>query len=219
MTPKLTPSQQRVLAMRAEGLLQKQISDRLGIAEKTVQFHLRQVRNRLGLEDLALLTQWALKHGIAKFVVTAAALAMTCTAQPLPQSQPAKAKVSFAWNPVQNAAGYHLYYGGASRTYTNMLNAGSTNITVSNLFVGSTYYFAATDFNAAGLESVYSAEVAYKVPFPPPITITNGATYYWISTTNLSQPFVSNGALPSFRLTNNTGGPVQLYFRAAVQPW
>jgi len=64
-------------------------------------------------------------------------------------------------------AGYNLYYGSASRGYTNVVAAGAaTTAAVSNLTVGATYYFAATTYNLAGLESDYSAEVSYTVPAP-----------------------------------------------------
>ncbi len=77
------------------------------------------------------------------------------------------ANVSLAWDPSTDPSvtGYNLYYGGGSRNYTNIVDARKSNtVSVSNLVVGSTYYFAATAYNAAGLESDYSVEVAYAVP-------------------------------------------------------
>lgn len=62
-------------------------------------------------------------------------------------------------------AGYTVYYGNSSRTYTTILPTGAlTTAIVSNLASGATYYFAATTHNAAGLESAFSAEVSYAVP-------------------------------------------------------
>jgi hypothetical protein len=64
--------------------------------------------------------------------------------------------------------GYNIYYGSASRSYTNAISAGSlTSATVSNLLAGSTYYFAATSYTLAGLESDFSAEASYTVPTSP----------------------------------------------------
>jgi hypothetical protein len=74
-------------------------------------------------------------------------------------------QVKLAWDPSSDpmAVGYNLYYGSASRTYTNMVSAGaSTSITISNLASSGPYYFAATVIDASGLESVYSSEVVYQ---------------------------------------------------------
>ncbi len=79
--------------------------------------------------------------------------------------------VTLAWNQSTNpiVAGYNIYYGGASGTYTNKTSAGPvTSLTISNLVNGTTYYFAATTYSAAGAESAFSSEVAYTVPTPPP---------------------------------------------------
>jgi hypothetical protein len=75
--------------------------------------------------------------------------------------------VTLAWDPSTDpmVAGYNIYSGGASRTYTNLVDAGSaTSATISNLVPGMTYYFAATTYTISGLESDYSAEATYTVP-------------------------------------------------------
>ena len=78
--------------------------------------------------------------------------------------------VTLAWNPSvpsTNVAGYFLYYGGATGSYTNQLNIGlGTNAVVSNLVAGTTYYFAATAYTSSGLESDYSDEVAWQSQSP-----------------------------------------------------
>ena len=89
-------------------------------------------------------------------------------------SSPALAtqNVTLAWNASTDptVVGYNIYYGGASATYTNTLSAGNaTNLTVSGLVGGNTYYFAATTYNSAGVQSPFSNEVFYSVP-------TNAAT-------------------------------------------
>jgi hypothetical protein len=84
--------------------------------------------------------------------------------------------VTLAWDASAGTniiANYNLYYGAASATYTNVVAAG-TNLTVSvtNLVEGTTYYFAATAVDTAGLESDYSTEVsvliAVKLTNQPP---------------------------------------------------
>jgi hypothetical protein len=77
--------------------------------------------------------------------------------------------VTLAWDQSLDptVSGYNVYYGTASRSYTNVVPVGSsTSATVSNLAVGVTYYFAATTYTLAGLESDYSAEASYQVPQP-----------------------------------------------------
>ena len=81
----------------------------------------------------------------------------------LPLNALATGNISLAWDPssTTNLAGYNIYYGVASLAYTNMVSAGTaTSITISNLVEGTTYYFAATAYDTAGLESDYSAEVS-----------------------------------------------------------
>src|SRR5437867_4474089 len=80
------------------------------------------------------------------------------------------ASVTLVWNasPGTNIAGYNVYYGVASRTYTNKVNVGNaTNATVSGLIEGTTYYFAVTAYDSNGLESDYSNEMSYTVPVNP----------------------------------------------------
>jgi len=91
--------------------------------------------------------------------------------------------VTIAWNPVNGVAGYRLYQGGTSRVYANFTDVGSTTqMTVSGLAAGKTYYFAATAYNSMGIESDYSSEISYTTAAasgPPVITLTsptNGAT-------------------------------------------
>lgn len=81
------------------------------------------------------------------------------------------ASVKLAWDRSADSsvAGYKLYWGPASRTYTNSINVG-TNLTgtVSNVVVGVNYFYAATAWNAQNLESDFSNEVAHVVPWFPP---------------------------------------------------
>ena len=61
---------------------------------------------------------------------------------------------------LTDLAGYKVYYGTASGSYTTTIDAGNvTTYTVGNLFSG-TYYFAATAYDTSGNESSYSNEVS-----------------------------------------------------------
>ncbi len=79
--------------------------------------------------------------------------------------------VTLAWNrsPDPTVTGYNIYYGGASRAYTNKISAGNnTSVTVPGLIEGKTYYFAATTYSVSGTESGFSGELAYLVPAGSP---------------------------------------------------
>ncbi len=84
--------------------------------------------------------------------------------------------VSVEWTPNSDPSvvGYNVYYGGASRNYTNVLSAGNTNnLSVDGLDEGQTYFFAVTAFDAFGDESDFSAEFVFIVPGF--LTLTPGA--------------------------------------------
>jgi len=79
----------------------------------------------------------------------------------------ASQSITLIWDrsPDTNVMGYRVYYGVASRTYTNLVSAGNaTNVTIFGLVDGATYYFAATAYNLLGLESDFSYEIVDAVP-------------------------------------------------------
>ena len=61
----LTPREREVLALLADGLPNKQIARRLGIAEKTVKAHLTRVFAALDVTDRTQAALWAQRHGYA----------------------------------------------------------------------------------------------------------------------------------------------------------
>ena len=63
-TTELTAREQEVLALLAQGLANKQIARRLGIAEKTVKAHLTSVFQRIGVTDRTQAALWAQRQGI-----------------------------------------------------------------------------------------------------------------------------------------------------------
>ena len=75
--------------------------------------------------------------------------------------------LSLGWNPPVNAPSnisYRIYFGVASRLYTNQINLGNVlTCTVTGLLRGLTYYFAATDLQN-GVESAFSNEVTNTLP-------------------------------------------------------
>ena len=73
---------------------------------------------------------------------------------------------SLSWSPPSTSAvaGYNVYVGTASGVYGAPINIGNvTSYTVTNLAVGSTYYFVVTDYDATGSESPPSNEVSKSI--------------------------------------------------------
>jgi hypothetical protein len=80
--------------------------------------------------------------------------------------QPAYAgDVTLEWDPntETDLAGYKIYYGTASGSYSTPIPIGlQSTYTITGLEPG-TYYFAVTAFNSDGLESAFSNEVSTAV--------------------------------------------------------
>jgi hypothetical protein len=77
----------------------------------------------------------------------------------------AQSNLTVAWdrNSEPNVTGYNLYWGGASRVYTNVLSVGNfTTATLSNLSPGATYWFSVTACSSAA-ESDFSSEITHTV--------------------------------------------------------
>jgi len=65
--------------------------------------------------------------------------------------------------------GYKLYYGTASRAYTEVIDAGNTTeTTLPNLTPGETYYCAVTAYDWLGIESDFSVETEFLYPAQTP---------------------------------------------------
>lgn len=70
-------------------------------------------------------------------------------------------RVSWNANTEQDLAGYRIYYGYKSRTYTQVLDVGNvTSKMISGVFADTTIYAALTAYDVAGNESDYSIEVS-----------------------------------------------------------
>jgi hypothetical protein len=76
-------------------------------------------------------------------------------------------EVTIAWDPPQDAsaAGYRIYYGSGSSGYEGVLEVGmDTTYTITDLEEGQAYYFALVAYDADGVESELSPEVAHHGP-------------------------------------------------------
>lgn len=105
------------------------------------------------------------------------------------------AQVTLQWdpNPEADLAGYRVYYGTSSGSYSHSLDVGNTTTcTVSNLQDGILYYFAATAYDTNLAESEFSSEVVY-----------GGGCAFSISPD--SQSFGSSGGAGTISLSTGTG--------------
>ena len=89
-------------------------------------------------------------------------------------SQTALGNVTLSWvaptqdsdgTPLMDLAGYKICYGTSSQNYSHEININSPGMTtyVMDNLVPDTYYFAATSFNASGVESDFSREAVRTV--------------------------------------------------------
>jgi hypothetical protein len=88
------------------------------------------------------------------------------------------AQLSLTWDPSgdSDVAGYKVYYGTQSGTYTEVIDAGnSTTCTIPDLAVGTTYYIAATAYDSYGYESGYSNELDYAVTGDAAVSLASGS--------------------------------------------
>jgi DNA-binding NarL/FixJ family response regulator len=60
----LTPREQEVVKLVAEGYTNKQIAETLVISEKTVERHRANILDKLGMRDRVDLTRYAIRHGL-----------------------------------------------------------------------------------------------------------------------------------------------------------
>lgn len=86
------------------------------------------------------------------------------------------AEATLAWDPNNDSSvtGYKIYWGTQSQQYALLADVGnSVQETISDLQAGTTYYFSATAYDAAGNESDYSNEVSYTAPVDCTYSLTS----------------------------------------------
>jgi non-specific serine/threonine protein kinase len=62
----LSRREREVVAMVAAGMTNRQIAERLFIAERTAEGHVERIRNKLGVRSRTEVATWAVEHGIDK---------------------------------------------------------------------------------------------------------------------------------------------------------
>src|SRR5947208_12392257 len=101
------------------------------------------------------------RHGLSKWLAILGYAAF-CAGMFNAAAQ-AQSTVTLAWNPPTTTgkaiAGYRVYYGSKSQTYTSVLSVGNViQATVPNLNSALTYYMAITAVDTSGVESLFSNE-------------------------------------------------------------
>jgi Fibronectin type III domain len=183
-------------------------------------------------------------HGAKFFLLHLLVCAVMLVALPALQAD----SIPLAWNPSVDSyvAGYKIYYGTTSHVYTYSDDVGNvTNTTINGLSQNTTYYFAATSYDANGVESVFSNETnllvyptTAEIPIPnayvngqfafaiPGITnvvsgVTNYLNYQYVvqASTNLVDwvPMQTNTAPFTF-VDTNASQFSQRFYRAVNLP-
>ncbi len=77
--------------------------------------------------------------------------------------------VTLYWdgNEESDVAGYRVHYGPLSAPYTQLLDVETTSVDIPNLVASTTYIFAVSAYNTAGVESAYSSPIAHFVTATP----------------------------------------------------
>jgi fibronectin type 3 domain-containing protein len=106
------------------------------------------------------------------------------------------AQIKLAWdaNTESDLAGYKVYYGTSSKSFSGSVDVGNvTSYTLTGLTQGQTYYVAVTAHNTSGSESSYSSEVSGVATEP---TLPVSETPPTVSTTPTSEPTSSAETTP-----------------------
>ena len=103
----------------------------------------------------------------SRFLRAALAVLVLLPALLLPDTaSPAEVTLQWYHSPSAAVIGYKLYFGTASREYTDSVDVGYvTEHTFSTLADGAVYFFAATAYDPYGNESEYSNEVVRDLKF------------------------------------------------------
>ncbi|MBZ0156183.1 MAG: fibronectin type III domain-containing protein, partial [Alphaproteobacteria bacterium] len=79
-------------------------------------------------------------------------------------------------SPLTDLAGYKLYYGTSSGSYSQTINVGTTSSYTVTGLLGGTYYFAVTAYDSEGNESAYSNEVSKAFTTQYTLTVSKAGT-------------------------------------------
>jgi len=127
------------------------------------------------------------------------------------------AQVQLAWvatktnkdgTPLTDLAGYKLYYGQTSRSYSSIVDVGNqTTYTLSGLEGGKIYYFSVTAYDTSGNESDYSMEVS-AIPSleAPPVAVFSATPTSGLVPLTVGFTDASTGQISAWAWTFGDGG-------------
>ncbi|EEF62400.1 fibronectin type III domain-containing protein [Pedosphaera parvula] len=121
-------------------------------------YHSDRFTSKVSIPRIILRNRWKVRLGLFSILLFLAGF---------PICSRAEQSVSLAWDPSPDptVAGYFVRYGTTSGVYPFQVDAKTlASATVSGLKEGLTYYFVVIAYNASGVESVPSNELAFLVP-------------------------------------------------------
>ncbi len=111
-------------------------------------------------------------------------------------------------NPEPTVAGYNVYLGNASRSYSQVIDVGlQTSYQLTNVNVGVTYFIAVTAYDSGRLESPFSDEVIYTLP----VNGTNAAL--------LPSQFSATSGSKTLRFSGRAGQQCRIVASSDFQSW
>lgn len=141
----------------------------------------------------------------------------TATNNPLPSTN----TVLLDWD-LKSNLNYRIYYGPASRRYTNSVQIGATNVGwVRGLMPGGLYFFGVTATDSLGQESDYSNEVLYSAPagtYPAFTQIKIVPVSSVVSTMPPIGIISTNATLQGQVIDNGGDPPITMFFYGTTDP-
>lgn len=211
----LTQRQIEILKRIATGETIKSIASDLAVSPKTIEFHWGELKRKLGIQSHVEATHYAIVKLGVPLMFAIVMLGLTGFSQvPVPAAAaPEYPGITLAWDaPADtNVAGFWVYWGVKSRTYTNSILVGTNRtMTFTTLLPSVLYYFAATSTDKTGIQSDFSTEASgmMQTNFPP---TTNAIAYLWIEASPRPTGPFTNANLFTKTLTNAT--QAALYYR------
>lgn len=93
-------------------------------------------------------------------------------------TQTVSAHVTWPASLQPGVAGYRIYYGTQSGTYTEIIDVGNTTTAeLPDLIVGTTYYCAISLYTTAGVASAFSSEISF-IAIPPAPKVADGSLVF-----------------------------------------